>query len=934
MLGQCSLVGRESVLSELNRALERIPAGGGCVVIEGPAGIGKSRLVGEATGRARAMGLGIASGRATELDRIAPLTTLMTSLKNSAPEPIAVGHLLGHENNRIWLVDRLGDAIAEHAARCPLVVAVDDAHWTDELSALALRVLVPALAGSPVLWLLARRSAPDHSPGQETINALIGEGAQVIHVDPLPDNAIAELCASMLNARPDATVLSLAGRSGGNPLLLGHLISTLREAGQLLIADGTATVIAHELPTSFLSMVKQRLRGLSGEAQGLLNAASVLGRPFTLQQAADVLGLTAVGLVPAADETMAAGLLMVSGVELAFGHDLVREAVYNNLAGPVRSALHRAAATVTLTYGRSPVESADHLVRSGKPADEKMIAEMRTGAAEMAHSAPGTAADLLLQALRLVGEQDQCRPALAADTVRLLSAAGRLVEARRIAEEALRAELVAREEAAILMGLAEALKHAGRNAEVVECARRGLAIEGISSAHRAELLAIQAHGLLYINDIEAAEAAGTQAIRLGSEAREFPAVVFGKIACSVVARARADLAGALVYAREAVEVASRAGGDARHRHPRLWLARALVTVDRFDDADAVYAAGQREADRLGTAWSQPLWHFYRAELRLVTGRLIDAQAEAEAGVRVAERLSALQLSVPLLALLARIALQRNAIAEAREHVRRTQPLVADGISVGPGDLTFAVALLQDAAHQPRAAVDTLNEVYHSKSCALLLLSTDPGASATLVRIAMKAGAFAEAQEIAAAVGELADRNQGVTSVVGAALHAHGLLQGDIEMLRAAVERLRAGHRPMDLAAALEDLAMAEHAIGHVETAVDALEEALQRWSACEATRDADRVRKQLLRFRGQERRPACPVRATAWSTLTTSELRVIRLVTQGLTNRETAARLFVSPHTVDSHLRHAFTKLGVNTRVELTRMFLEQAPNEAERSSP
>lgn len=929
MRGHQPLVGREPVMSELHGMLERTAGGaGGCVVLQGSAGIGKSRLLQAAASHAGTLGMAVAAGRATELDRIAPLTTLMTALRNTTPDPIEVAELIGQEGSRFWLVDRLGELIENHVRSRSMLVVVDDAHWTDELSALALRVLVPALSSSPVRWLLARRPAPERSSGQEAINWLIGEGVPVIHLDPLPDEAIAELCANALQARPDATMLTLAGRTGGNPLLLNELISALRDAGQVLIRDGVATVIAHELPSSFLSTVKQRLRGMSAPTQRLLDAGAVLGRPFSVQEVADLLSCPAVELVAAADEAMSAGLLVDCGVELAFGHDLVREAVYNNLSGPVRSVLHRAAATVTLVQGHSPMEIAEHLVRSGKDADEQVIVAMRTAANQIADNAPGTAADILLRTLRMLDHHDPTRPALAADTIRLLSAAGRLVEARQLGEQALQEALDPSDEAAILLGMAEALKHAGHNAEVVEYTQRGLAIEGAPPSRRAQLLAIQAHGLLYVNDTGGADLAGTEAARLGSATGEQSAVVFGLVARSVAARARAELDQAIAHAQQAVDIAERVGGDARHRHPRLWLARSLVAVDRFDEADAVYAAGQREADRLGTAWSQPLWHFYRAELRMVTGRLADAQAEAEAGIRVAERLGALQLSIPLLALLARVALQRDEPDATREHLHRTQPLVAEGISVGPGDLTFAVALLQESYNQPRAALESLSEVYQDSSCALQLLSTDAGAAATLVRIARRADAPAEAEAVAAAIRRLADRNPRVPSLLGAAAHAEGLLRSDLNRLRAAVGHLRGSRRPLALAAALEDTAVAEHAAGHTDQAVAELEEALDHWSGCDARRDVARVNRRLRALAGRRRdRGEQAVKGTTTGTLgslTESELRVVRLVTQGLTNRETADRLFLSPHTVDSHLRHSFTKLGVNSRVELTRVFLEQ----------
>jgi DNA-binding CsgD family transcriptional regulator len=600
----------------------------------------------------------------------------------------------------------------------------------------------------------------------------------------------------------------------------------------------------------------------------------------------------------------------------------------------VRSVMHGAAAAAAKARGLPAMNGFERIARSGQPVDEKMVETLLAGAAQVADNAPGAAPAALLRVLHLTGSE-RPRPAVVAHAVRLLSTAGRLAEARRLAETALQEPLDAPAEAAIRLGLAEALKHAGLNADVVQCTRRGLAMTGVSVALQAHLLAVQAHALFHVGDIEAAGVAGAEAARLGRSAGQPSATVFGLVAQSAAARGRAELGSALAHAQQAVEIADAAGGDARQRHPRLWLARTLAAVDRFDDADTIYTAGQHEADRIGSAWSQPLWQFYRAELRLAAGRLTDAQAEAEAGIRVAERLDAQQLSVPLSALLARVALLRDEMGEAREHLRRTQPLVADGVSVGPGDLTFALALLQLAAGQPKTAMDTVADVYRDQSRALLLLSTDPGAAATLVRIALRAGAPDMAGAVVAAALHLAQQNPSVASVTGAAVHAQGLLRANIGLLRMAVRQLRSGPRPLTLATALEDLAVAEHRAGHTAAAVRLLGEALRQWSACDARRDAGRVRRRLAQLSVKRRDRAEPGRrATVHETLTASELRVIRLVTQGLTNQEAAERLFLSPHTIDSHLRHAFTKLGVNSRVELTRLFLEHEAAARARAEP
>lgn len=190
------------------------------------------------------------------------------------------------------------------------------------------------------------------------------------------------------------------------------------------------------------------------------------------------------------------------------------------------------------------------------------------------------------------------------------------------------------------------------------------------------------------------------------------------------------------------------------------------------------------------------------------------------------------------------------------------------------------------------------------------------------RIAQRAGAEAQAKAAASAIHLLAERNPEVTSLAGAAAHAEGLLQGDLATLRYAVQAYRRSPRMLARATVLEDTGCAERQAGQRSAAVELLQMALERYQSCAAWRDVTRVTKRLHDL-GARRGPVRQTPASRpWDTLTDSELRVARLVAQGLTNRETASRLFLSPHTVDSHLRHSFTKLGVNSRVELTRHVL------------
>ncbi|RKR90392.1 regulatory LuxR family protein [Micromonospora pisi] len=922
------LVGRDKWLGELGTALTATVTGnGGCVVVEGPAGIGKSRLLAVVAEEATRRGLPVAVARPTELDRIAPLSALLRALRAASPpvlDDATIAELARQEGNRFWLLDRLGETIEEFAAERGLVMILDDTQWADELTALALRTFVPTMRNSPVLWLMARRPQSTKSPVRDAVDWLLSEGATHIRLEPLSEQDVATFCGQVLGAVPGSTVLSLAERSGGNPFLLEQLLTTMVADGRVVVEDDTATVVAGDLPTMFLNAVEHRLRDLSPGARRLLDVASVIGRPFTLHEAAGLAGIPAVQLLAAADVAAKAGILVDSGTELEFGHDILREAVYQALSGPVRHVLHREAAFVLQSEGRPATEVAEHLVRSARRGDQRAVSVLREAANTIAPRAPDTAADLLLRALDLIDEDDPQHARVVADAVRLLASVGRLGEARELGDAALRHGLDAETEAAILLGLAEALKHAGEDAAVVESTSRALARPGVPDAARAHLLAIRAHALLYVDDHDAAERASVQSISVGTAAGEPAAAVFGLAARSVVARTQGRLADAVQFAREGVQLADTAGGEARGRHPSLWLARALVATDRFTEADAMFELGEREAGQLGTAWSQPLWHFYRAELRLAAGRLDEAEAEAEAGLSVTERLSARALAVPLFGIAAELALRRDDLPTANAQIGRARELLNNGVGAMTEDLGWAVALVHEAGRDLKSALEVLGPIYEALPHRLLLISQEPWAGPQLVRLALAGGLDEWARAAAAATRRLADANPRVASLGGAAAHAEGLLRADRSALHRAVAAYRSSPRVLARASAMEDAARAEKTHGRRTEAVALLDEVLEVYGRCEALRDHARVRREL-RALGVRRRTMAPPAAatTGWTSLTEAELRVVRLVAQGMSNRATAARLFLSPHTVDTHLRHAFAKLGVSSRVELTRRVLE-----------
>jgi DNA-binding CsgD family transcriptional regulator len=189
----------------------------------------------------------------------------------------------------------------------------------------------------------------------------------------------------------------------------------------------------------------------------------------------------------------------------------------------------------------------------------------------------------------------------------------------------------------------------------------------------------------------------------------------------------------------------------------------------------------------------------------------------------------------------------------------------------------------------------------------------------LVRIGLAAQDDELAQLALATSLRRSELNPGIRSIAGTAAHVRGLLERNHADLRAAVDLFERAPRPLELAAALEDLG-AELAATDRDAAVDVLGRSLAVYTELGATWDARRVRSRLRELGVRRRLVAAEPETNGWAAMTAAELAVARLVAEGLTNREVAERLFVSPHTVSSHLRHVFSKLGITSRVELARV--------------
>ncbi|WP_078868619.1 helix-turn-helix transcriptional regulator [Streptomyces sp. NRRL B-1347] len=932
-----SLVGRGEILGELEKAVEALADGtGGVHVYEGSAGVGKTSVLAYAAAAATQHGIHVAAGGATELDRLVPLSSLLACLDRGRahlpqlrdlPEDIGKRHLL--------------EDVASHLDQTlrtrRLLISIDDAHHLDELSALALRTLVPAFATRPVLWLLARRPCFAPNPAHNAVDSLLAHGALACELGTLHDDDVERLCTEVLGTRPAPDLLALVVRTGGNPFLCDTLLRSLRDAGRLRVADGRVRLVTTPgdrvgtpLRDGYFRMLSRLLSDVSEDTHRLLQAGAVLGRPFTVHEAAGLTGRPAAELVHAATEAVASGTLRGGDSTLSFRYEVIQDAVYARLSEPVRLALHREAAAVVQAEGGDPSEVADHLLRSGHHGEAEAVEVLRDAVRQRAASAPEEAADLALQLLDLLDDDTPPVHELTVEAMHLLAVSGRAREARALGERALHRGVDAATETQLLSSLADVLLRLGDNEAANEYSRRALARTDLPRSARAELLAMHAYSLASSGDMDEADRVGAAAVEFGEQSFRSGPQVLGLISRSIVALNQGDLGQSLTMARSAVRTADAAGPDVRRYHPRLWLTAAHMALDRFDEAEAVLALYEREAEGLGVDWAKPLWHYQRARLRLSTGRIKEAEAEAMEGIRRADEPSTRWLASSLLTLCSEVELRSGDLDTARQTLARAEQLA--GVSGTPrAALVWRKVLLQEAGGEAQQALHTVTGVYGSPRRMRAFLTRCPVIGPTLVRLALRAGTTAQVPEIITMMDELVTANPGVTSLAAAATHARGLAANDTSRLAAAVQLYRWTLRPIALAMALEDAAAAEQRAGNLPSAQIMLEEAAHTWTTCGAHRDADRAHDALraCRARGghaeeSPRTPPPPERSITvkgddrWSSLTMSERRVTRLVAQGLTNRKIASRLHVSPHTVDTHLRRSFMKLNVSNRVELT----------------
>ncbi|MFB7513197.1 AAA family ATPase [Streptomyces sp. NPDC056144] len=904
------LRGRDAELAFIEERLTALGSGeGGIVRVEGPAGIGRSRILTEAAAAARQRGIRVFAGAADPGEPSVPLGPLLEGVL-SGDEPLSSGprlrELAAAPGQRFWLLQELGDRLREAAGRTPLLVVLDDLQWCDDLTLLAFHTLAAGLSPHRVLWLVAVRGGHVPSGVRTALDRIRQAGARELVMEPLEDRAVARIAEDVLGAAPGPDVLDLARRAEGVPQLLIELLAPLREEA-VTIEDGTATLPAGPPAPRQLPSVARRLDQLSDEARELVRAVAVAGGTVTVAGLAELLDRSPVGLITAVRESLDAELLTETGDLLAFRQDLIREAVEAGLPLPLplRQCLRRQSAGL-------PPEA---------PADAAEADRLRTEAAELAPTAPGPAAERSLQALELVGATAPERPAIIAETIPLLWQTGRAAQARELGTAALAADGLAPEgEALVRLALAR-LAVPFDFSEAVTHARAGAALPGISAAVRGRLLAMLAVGLSMSGEHAVAEQVAAQAWETAAATGDRGTEATLTTVRSAVSFHRMALTEAFRQAERSAALADALGVSTSLWVPEaLWHALLSNTTGRSAEALAVADEGIRITGEQGRTAATRMWRMTRSRVLLEAGRLADARADCAAATAPDDPGPGNLADVTLRYVMLRVALHTGDRETLRTYAAEARRMRTDDAPVVRHFGSWMLALAADVEGRPDRAMAELDAVMTSPAEARPAYAglVDPADAPVLVRLALRAGALDRAAQTVAQAERRAALNPGFPFLAATAAHARGLLDNDLASLVRAVRLYEDSPRVLARASALED-AGRKLAATRKSEAVPYLDTALALYERAGADREVARVRRRL-RAAGVRKRPSPAVPDSAWPELTAAETRVVRLVAQGLTNQQTAERLSLSPHTVGSHLRRAFTKVDVTSRTELTRL--------------
>jgi DNA-binding CsgD family transcriptional regulator len=921
------LLERDDERRALDWAVDRACQGNGeVVVIEGVAGVGKTSLLHLASARAAAAGMRTLRARGSELDRafgfglvrgllertMAELPELLAGMPEHVAAIFAAGKADPHaDRDPFARLHGLYWLVTELAARQPVALIADDLHWADTASLRWLVFMAERITEVPAVLVCAARPQEPRAD-QDLLDALAATARPLIRPAPLSCEAAGTLIRARLPNAVDEFATACHTATGGNPFLLGELVSEAAE-DQLRGSAADAGGILEFGSERVGRAIQRRLRSLDDPATDVAQAIAVLGPPVSL---GDVLDLTGLARAPAtaALDALIAIHIVVADPELDFVHPVVRGAVYGQIPSLQCQELHARAAALMTERGADSERVARHLLRLPAAGDPGRLAILRAAARDA--DARG-AADAAIAYLRRAVDEPPPQDELAGTLHELgleEAADRRRADFDAHLRQALSHARDPQERTRIALDLGRALASCGEFRLSVErfheTLTAGVAIDDTEAvALEAEMLAMGFHEFTCAPLI-----APFWERRFAELDRGDP------VAPAILASLTVAIAASRGPAREAIALAERVLASGELGAPNSVLVGAigngLIYAGALSRASQVYADSIAEAtrrgNRLAVAWQSTMGS--KARLRL--GDIRGAEADARLALALFEVGSGEPGVAWCVAHLLDALVARGALDDAEELVARFGPPTR-------GEPTLPLALLRTSlAHFHLARGIPTAALREATAAGELVSATiaNPYCCDWRGARALALAALERGDEAAAtAAAELADaRTFGVPTAIGAALRTLGLVTGGAEgvgMLRAAVAALEGTDGRLDHARALLELGVALRHQGARTEARDTLRLALDETARLGASGLADRAHQELIAAGARPRRDRRLL--SGRESLTAGEDRVALLAAQGLTNREIAQRQFVTVKAVQWHLRNIYRKLDVTSREDL-----------------
>ena len=916
------LLERKSELRIITSRLDAAVAGaGGVLVVEGPAGIGKTRLLDRACTAAAERGLRVLVARASPLEREFGFGVVRDLLRPVLRDP-AERAVLMHGDARLAgpaldLTDAAAPTfaalhgiywlVAGMAERTPLLLAVDDTQWADTSSLQTLHHLAHRIADLPVLLAVAARPA---EPGGETAELLellaAGTGTAVLRPGPLSHTATRVLLGTVFgDAVDDRFAAACHEVSTGNPLLLNALARSLTADG---VAPDAAAIpaVRDRAPAIVSTFVFARLRHLPRPVAAAARALAVLGSGTELRYLAALAGLDPFAAARAVDNLVAADIA-VREPRLQFAHPLMAQAVADHTSAAQQQEAHRTAARELAVDGYPPQAVAAHLLAVPPLRDAWVVDRLREAAREALTKGAPQAAVTYLERANAEPPPPDMRAQVLFELGEAESRLGRPTHSDRLTR-ALAATTTPDARARIALRLAQGLLASRELPRALEVLAGAIAEADATAIDPDLRMTLEAE---YIGS--AVSRPNTRADALARLDRLLPTVRPDTAAgCTLLATASVELLQIPGRVSEAVELASAAlTGSTYLTAPFpvavLYLAApVLAAAGEVSRAMTPLEAAVANARKVGAPVELSALLGSRAEGALRLGALLDAECDVRLGQDVAEQAGAPYHRRLALTTLLPVLIERADLDAAERELQ--------GLRVGVeyAGLMIMVGGLRLAQGRPAEAL------------ALLLAGgarleqrswIHPGLFPWRTQAALahhRAGRPTEGRALADTALSVA-RTYAAPEATGVALRTLGVLTGDVHALAEATEVLASTEAAIEHARALVELGAALRRAKHRADAREPLRAGLDVAARLGATALCRQATEELAAAGARPRRP----RRTGPESLSPSERRVARLATEGHSNRAIAQSLFVTTKTVEVHLSSCYRKLGISSRSDL-----------------